>query len=286
MAEKQTSTSKRTVLITGCSDGGLGAALAIAFHKAGLHVYATARNPSKMTQLTSLGIETLTLDVQSDSSIAACVSKLSDLDILVNNAGAGYSMPVSDLSIPEAKKLFDLNVWSYLAVTQAFLPLLLKSKGVIVNQTSVASCITLPFQSAYHASKAAMAMFSDSQRLELAPFGITVVELKTGVVKSNFFNNSKVATQVSLHEGSIYEPAKEAVEKMMRGETMEGEAMPAEQWAGQVVQDLLRKRPPPVVWRGSSAWIVWLGTFLPFGMLDGMAKKMTGVDVVEKVVCK
>ncbi len=89
------SSSKRTVLITGCSDGGLGAALAIAFHEAGLHVYATARNPSKMTELTSLGIETLTLDVLSDSSITACVNKLSNLDILVNNAGACYSMPVS-----------------------------------------------------------------------------------------------------------------------------------------------------------------------------------------------
>lgn len=81
------SPSKRTVLITGCSDGGLGAALALAFHEAGLHVYATARNPSKMSQLAALGMETLTLDILSDSSIAACRSKLSSLDILVNNAG-------------------------------------------------------------------------------------------------------------------------------------------------------------------------------------------------------
>lgn len=130
---------KRSVLITGCSDGGLGSALAIAFHQAGLHVYATARNPSKMSQMKTLGIETLTLDVLSESSIAACVNKISDLDILVNNAGSGYTMPVSDVSIAEAKKLFDLNVWSYIAVTQAFLPLLLKSKGMIVNQTSATS---------------------------------------------------------------------------------------------------------------------------------------------------
>lgn len=280
------SSTKRTVLITGCSDGGLGAALAIAFHEAGLHVYATARNPSKMTQIASLGIETLTLDVQSDSSIAACVSKLSNLDILVNNAGAGYSMPVSDLSIPEAKKLFDLNVWSYLAVTQAFLPLLLKSKGMVVNQTSCASAVTLPFQSAYNASKAAMAMFSDSQRLELAPFGVTVVDLKTGIVKSNFQKNHKDATDTSLPKGSIYEPAKEAVERMMRGEGFEGSGSPAQQWAGLVVQDLLRKRPPPIIWRGAQAWLVWFGTILPFGMLDGMAKKMTALDVVEKMVRK
>ena len=71
------SSSKPSVLITGCSDGGLGAARAKAFHEAGLKVYATARDPSKMSQLASLGIETLTLDIQSESSIADCVGKLS-----------------------------------------------------------------------------------------------------------------------------------------------------------------------------------------------------------------
>lgn len=286
MADKKMSSSKRTVLITGCSDGGLGAALAIAFHNAGLHVYATARNPSKMTQLASLGIETFTLDVQSNSSIAASVSKIPHLDILINNAGATYNMPVSDLSIPEAKKLFDLNVWSYLAVTQAFLPLLLESKGMIVNQTSIASAVTLPFQSAYNASKAAIAMFSDSQRLELAPFGITVVDLKTGTVKSNFIKNYKEATQGSLPKGSIYEPAKETVEKSMSGDGFMESAMPAQQWAKLVVQDLLKKTPPPNIWRGNQSWLVWIGTILPFGMLDGTIKKITGVDVVERMVRK
>jgi short-subunit dehydrogenase len=168
MPHKKMANSKRTVLITGCSEGGMGAALAIAFHEAGLHVWATARDLSKMTHLSSLGIKTLELDIQSDSSITACVSKVSsrDLDILVNNAGASASMPISDLSIPEAKKIFDVNVWSQLSITQAFLPLLLKSKGMIVNQTSVVSTMAVPFQSAYNASKAAMAIFSDSMRLE------------------------------------------------------------------------------------------------------------------------
>lgn len=160
--------AKRTVLITGCSEGGMGAALAVAFHEAGLHVYATARDHSRMTRLASLGIETIVLDIQSDASIVSCVNKLSsrNLDILVNNAGASLSMPISDLSLDEAKKIFDVNVWSQLAVTQAFLPLLLKSKGMIVNHTSVVSTTAVPFQSAYNASKAALAMFSDSMRLE------------------------------------------------------------------------------------------------------------------------
>ena len=283
MADTEMAISKRTVLITGCSDGGLGAALAIAFHEAGLHVYATARNPSKMTQLKSLGIETLTLDVLSDSSITACVSKLSQLDILVNNAGAGYSMPMSDLSISEAKKLFDLNVWSYLAVTLAFLPLLLKSKGMIVNQTSAAGVAPVPFQSTYNASKAAMSMFSDTQRLELQPLGIRVVDLKTGGVKSNFFAKESVVTQVSLPKGSIYEPAKEVIEKTMRGERFEDQE-DAQLWAGRVVKDLLRKQPPPNIWRGANAGLARIATIFPFGTFNGTLKKMSGLDIVEKIL--
>ena len=279
--------AKRTVLITGCSDGGLGSALAIAFHKAGLHVRATARNPSKVTELTALGIETFTLDVQSESSIAACVGQLSSLDILVNNAGATYTMPVSDLSIPEAKKLFDLNVWSYLAVTQAFLPLLLESKGMIVNQTSSASVVTVPFQSAYNASKAAIATFSDTQRLELEPFGITVVDLKTGSVKSNIMKNHKEMTQASLPRGSIYEPAKEAVETTMSGDKFFKSAMSAQQWAEGVAHNLLKKKPPPVIWTGGlTTWLVRIATILPFGTLDGTMKKMTGLDVVKQKVAQ
>lgn len=130
--------SKRTVLITGCSDGGMGAALAKEFHTAGLHVYATARDTSKMESLTALGIETLLLDIQSESSIEDCAKKVPRLDILINNAGAQYTMPIADISIPEAKKLFDLNVWGNIAMTQAFLPQLLKSsKAIVVNHTSV-----------------------------------------------------------------------------------------------------------------------------------------------------
>ncbi|KAK9243074.1 NAD(P)-binding protein [Lipomyces tetrasporus] len=278
--------SKRTVLITGCSDGGMGAALAVAFHDAGLQVYATARNPAKMSHLTSLGIKTLTLDVLSDSSIAECVGKLTSLDILVNNAGATYGMPVSDLSIAEAKELFDLNVWSYLAVTQAFLPLLLKSKGMIVNHTSVVSTMAVPFHSTYSASKAAMAMFSDSQRLELEPFGITVVDLRTGAVLTNIFKNQKEHRPISLPKGSIYEPAREAVESVMRYDKVANAGMPASQWAGQVVHDLLKKKPPLTIWKGSQAMLARIGTVFPHGMLDGTMKKMMGLDIVEQKMRK
>lgn len=85
--------AKRTILITGCNDDGLGATLAQAFHSAGLEVIATARNTGKMKTLEQAGIKATTPDVLSETSICECVGKVSKLDILVNNAGAGFSGP-------------------------------------------------------------------------------------------------------------------------------------------------------------------------------------------------
>lgn len=280
------SNSPRTVLITGCSDGGLGAALALSFHRAGLHVYATARDTSKMTNIKKAGIETLVLDVLSQTSIDTCVSKLPHLDILVNNAGGGLNMPLSDLDISQARNLFDLNVWAPIAVTQAFLPMLLKSRGMVVNNTSVSSTLGLPFQGTYCASKAAIAMFSDVLRLEMQPFGVTVIDLKTAAVRSNFFENHKKQVGSSLPEDSIYAPAKAAAERSMSGDMMSSMGMQSPVWADQVVKDLLKKKPSPKVWRGAQAMLSWLGTWLPFGMMDGTIKEMVGFDVIEKELRK
>jgi short-subunit dehydrogenase len=277
---------KRTVLITGCSDGGLGASLAIAFHEAGLHVIATARNVAKLKQVEALGIETLALDVLSDSSIAECVAKVTELDILVNNAGSGYFMPVADISIAEAKKCFDLNVWSYIAVSQAFLPLLLKSKGTIANQTSLASVVSFPLQAAYNAAKAATASFSDAMRRELQPFGVTVVDLKTGVVNTNFFKNQREAVHEVLPEGSIFEPAKEEVEKILRGEKVEGTGMQAEQWAKQVVHELVKSKPSSIIWRGSYSFMMRILACLPFSWTDGFINSAVGMSAVEQALRK
>ncbi|KAI0847740.1 NAD(P)-binding protein [Daldinia vernicosa] len=281
------STPKRSVLITGCSDGGMGSALAVAFHKAGFHVYATARNPSKMTELSSLEIDTLQLDIQSESSIANCVSKVPSLDILVNNAGLQFTMPIVDINIAEAKKLYDLNVWSHIAMVQAFLPLLLKSpNAVIVNHTSVVANIAIPLQAVYNSSKAALAMLTDCLRLELQPFGIQVVDLRTGIVKTNLTKNLQDNSNPKLPKGSIYEPAKEVVEKALRQEGFEGKGMPAHQWAELVVRDLQKSNPPAVIWRGESACLVRAQTVLPSGLFDSTVKKMVGLDVVEQIVKK
>ncbi|KAI1271767.1 NAD(P)-binding protein [Xylaria sp. FL0933] len=277
---------KRKVLITGCSDGGVGASLAVAFHKAGYHVYATARDPDKMTQLRSQGIETLTLDTLSEESIAQCVQKVPSLDILVNNAGRTFLMPVVDVDITEAKKVYDINVWSHIAVTQAFMPRILESKGMIVNQTSVGASVTLPFQAIYNSSKAAMSMLTDTMRLELEPFGIKVIELRTGIVKSNLIKTMQTSTTTTLPEGSIYESARERVEQSLRQEQFVDGGMPSQQWAEATVRDLSKKSPPTLIWRGETAFACWIISLLPHGWSDGLVKKATGLGEIAQMLRK
>ena len=281
----------KTILITGCSSGGLGDALAREFHRLGHKVIATARNRSKLAHFDTLGISTLELDVLSASSITECVSTVSaqnggSLDVLINNSGACYSMPLADASIAEGQKLFDLNVWAVLAVTQAFLPLLLKSRrgALVANQTSISSVCPNPMAGVYNMSKAAAAMLTDTLRLELAPFNIKVVDLKTGAVKSNFFENQ---TCPSLPAGSIYMPAKEAVEKAMAGEGVVPNMVDQSTWAKQVVGDLMVEKPAVRVWRGGNALPVWFARrFMPFAFLDGNLTKLGGLDVLKEKLAK
>lgn len=145
---------RKSVLITGCSAGGIGAALAEVFHEKGYHVFAALRDLSKTPQALSgaANVTQLTLDVLSSESIAAAVDSVKRetggrLDVLVNNSGGGYITPALDASIDEGKKLFDLNFWAPLAVLQAFAPLLISAKGCVVNNSSANAFLPLPLMS-------------------------------------------------------------------------------------------------------------------------------------------
>ncbi|KAK1984756.1 short-chain dehydrogenase [Colletotrichum cereale] len=305
---------KLRILITGCSPGGMGAALATAFHDAGHHVYATARNPAKLAALASQGMQTIPLDITSAPSIASAVAAVSaslpdddagGLDMLVNNAAGSYTMPVADVSLDAARALFDQNVWAQIAVAQAFLPLLLRSvtalaapsawcsvgggdgpsRPLIVNHTSVGSVSALPFQGVYNASKAALAMLSETMRMELAPFGVAVVDLKTAGVKSNIIANNNVNTKAErLPEDSIYAPAREVVEKAMSQEGLTAVGISADQWAAEVAPLLLGRSPPPVIWKGESATVARLASAMPCNMFEGVIRKLTKLDIVEEII--
>lgn len=135
----------KSVLVTGCSEGGIGASIAASFQTRGYHVFATARNPSKIAKELAArpNVEVLTLDVTSAESIAAAVkavdAKTGDagLDVLVNNSGGGYVAPLLDIDIAKAKAMYEVNFFAVIAMAQAFAPALIKAKGAIVNISSV-----------------------------------------------------------------------------------------------------------------------------------------------------
>lgn len=299
--ETEIETQKKVVLITGCSAGGIGDALAQAFHKTGkTRVFATARNMSKVAHFTALGIETLQLDVESDDSIRACVKEVvaatgGVLDVLINNSGAGYNMPLADVDLKVAKSVFNLNVFSVLAVTNAFLPLLLRSAAsgrgpVIVNQASISAATPVPYIGIYGASKAALAHLTDTMRIEMSCFGINVVNLMTGMVATNFGHNLKTSEPkqgVSLPANSIFDPARAIVEKCLAGDHFVQDATPVDEYAEDVVTTLLKspRSPPARIWKGASAFLVWfLRRFMPFTFPDRDMRKIGNLDAVTRLV--
>lgn len=296
------SSTKRNVLITRCSDSSLGSALALALrHRGDLHVLAAARDTSKMTALSSAGIKILTLDVTSPESIKSLVEEVTELtkgklDILIKSVGGGHYQPFLHLDISKAKQLFDVNVWGFVATTQAFLPLLLANaepgtrgrKSVVVHNTSISSVLRTSYHSAYSASKAAMAMFNDIQSIELETLGIKVVDLKTGSLESNFGENK--SNPYSLPDDSPYQPIKDEVLRVVTGETTEAYAEDRHVWAKSVVGDLMKNpdSPPSQIWRGGAAGTIWgssmVDGILPNTITDGSFQKLGGLDKLGKLL--
>ena len=139
------------VLITGCSAGGIGSALAVAFQKRGLSVFATGRDLSKLLHLAELAnVTLLVLSPTSAESVQGAVEKVKaatggKLDYLVNNAGQTVFMPTLDFDIELAKEMFDINVWGAVRVTQAFADLVIAAKGTVVNICSISTSVNTPW---------------------------------------------------------------------------------------------------------------------------------------------
>ncbi|KAK6076370.1 short-chain dehydrogenase [Seiridium cupressi] len=255
-----------------------------------------------LASLAAKGIETLALDVVSATPIETAVASISSslpdgkgLDIFINNAGVGYPIPIADVSLDAAKKLFDLNVWSQITVTQAFLPLLLQpassssggsaNKAMTVNHSSVTPVMPAPFNGVCNASKGALVMFTGTMRLELSTFGISVVEVKTGMVRSRIIhNNTFKAGGGLLPEGWIYGPAREAVEEAMGQESLGEMGISAEQWAIEVSILLLGGNPPSVIWKGDGASMIRATSALPFCLFEGIIERMTKLVKAEDVI--
>jgi NAD(P)-dependent dehydrogenase (short-subunit alcohol dehydrogenase family) len=178
------------VLVTGCSSG-IGRAAAQALITAGHTVYATARRPSTLEGLAAAGARTLALDVTDEGSMAAAVAAVEAehgaVGTLVNNAGYGVYGPVEEVSMDDVRREFETNVFGLGRLTQLVLPgMRAAGRGRIVNMSSVGGRLVYPTGGWYHASKYAVEALSDALRVEVAPFGISVVLVEPGLIRTEF----------------------------------------------------------------------------------------------------
>ena len=180
----------KTVLVTGAS-AGIGKATAIYLAQSGYNVYGAARRTEKMQDLKNYGIKPIAIDVTKDESITACVEQIfkeaGSIDVLVNNAGFGSEGAIEDVTMQDAKYQLEVNVFGAMRLTQLVLPKMRQNKyGKIVNVSSVGGKIALPLGGWYHASKFAIEALSDSMRMEVKQFGIDVIVIEPGGIKSEW----------------------------------------------------------------------------------------------------
>jgi short-subunit dehydrogenase len=183
--------AKRTesVLITGCSSG-IGHETARHLAANGHRVFATARRPEAIEDLREAGCETLACDVTDEASMQACVSAVEDargVGALVNNAGYSQSGAVETVPIESVRSQFETNVFGLMRMCQLVLPgMRERGAGRIVNISSMGGKLTFPGGGVYHATKHAVEALSDALRFEVAGFGIQVVVLEPGLIKTSF----------------------------------------------------------------------------------------------------
>ena len=264
-----------TVLITGCSSG-IGRALADAFRDAGYTVWATARKPDDVERLSAAGFTARQLDVNDNDALNRLAEEIETLDMLINNAGYGAMGPLLDGGVDAMRQQFETNVFAVVGVTRALFPLLRRTRGMVVNIGSVSGVLVTPFAGAYCASKAAVNALSDALRLELAPFGVRVMEVQPGAIASQFASNAQRQAEQVLAADSPWWPLREHVQARARA----SQDRPTS--AATFAQGLLaatRKSPVPAVVRlgnGSTA-LPLMARLLPRRLLDWALRKRFGL---------
>ena len=180
----------QVILLTGASSG-IGYDTAIALAKQGHKVYAAARRVERMEPLRQYGITPLRMDVTDEQSMQECVQTILSnegrIDILINNAGYGYFGAIENVPMDDARNQLEVNIFGLARLCQLVLPSMrAQHSGRIINTSSVAGKSVLYYGGWYHVSKYAVEAFSDALRMELKPFGIDVIIIEPGAIKTNW----------------------------------------------------------------------------------------------------
>lgn len=194
---------KKVVLITGASSG-IGKSIGAFLHQKGFVVYGTSRNPDKISDSI---IPLLVLDVRDTKSIMNClnevIQKEGQLDVVINNAGVGITGPIEEIPTEEIRNNFETNLFGPIEVMKAALPQMrMQKSGLIINITSIAGYMGLPYRGIYSASKGALELITEALRMEVKSFGIQITNVAPGDFATNIAAGRYHAPVI---KGSAYE---------------------------------------------------------------------------------
>ncbi|KAF9481265.1 oxidoreductase [Pholiota conissans] len=256
----------RVVFITGCSEGGIGAALVAEFLQNNCIVYASARSLTSMAGLSHKNLKKLQVDVTSDESVQAAVTQIYEtdglnIDVLVLNAGVASTLALLDVPLESAQKVINTNLFGVIRLVNLVAPKMVKrGKGTIVPIGSINGELPCPFMGMYNASKAAVHAYAETLTNELKPFGVHVMLVSPGAVKSKIASNDKISV---VPEGSLYEPYKEKIAKILYSGQNAKDCMATDKFAKLVVGKALLPNPPQYFTAGGMVRLFWFLSWLP-----------------------
>lgn len=296
MIQKQSSL-KEAIVITGASTG-IGEACAIYLDKLGYQVFAGVRKKidgDALRKKTSKQLIPIFLDVTEETSIRTAVNTINEilgtvkLVGLINNAGIAIAGVLEFLPLAELRKQLEVNVIGQIAVTQAFLPLLRKNQGRIINISSKSGKISFPFLGAYCASKFALEALTDALRVELQPWGIQVSLIEPGIITTPIWEKSiakaddiwsQSSSEVDSEVDNLYSSTREAIRNKTNQIAKKGgkNGLPAEVVAKTVAKALTAKKPKTRYVVGLKAKIdIGLAKMIPDRLLDKLINRHLGL---------
>jgi NAD(P)-dependent dehydrogenase (short-subunit alcohol dehydrogenase family) len=265
------------VIITGASSG-IGAATARELARRGFHVLTGVRRDQDADVIRGPGVEPLIIDITNPDHIRALATRVHEdpqgraVRALVNNAGIGVNAPVEVFAIDEWRRLFEVNFFGHIAVIQTLLPALIRSKGRVINISSVGGKIAMATYGPYAAAKFALEAVSDSLRREIAPFGVEVVVVEPGAVKTKIAGRAiatahEVAATMTPEQRQRYGRLVQAITAQAASVT-ESSGLSADAAAKVLAKAVTARKPRTRYTIGREAALLPLLAILPDRMLD------------------
>ncbi|MBN1500459.1 MAG: oxidoreductase [Spirochaetes bacterium] len=266
--------SSKTALVTGASSG-IGKSTVKSLISAGVKVYAAARRTDKMKDLEILGAHIIKLDVTDEKSMTKCINSIlkneGSVDILINNAGYGSYGSIEDVPVDEARRQFEVNIFGLARLTQMVLPGMRKNRyGKIVNISSIGGKIYTGFGGWYHATKHALEGLSDCLRLETEPFGIDVIIIEPGGIKTDWGVISADNLKKTSCNGAYSEAAEKSANALSKMYTSDKLTNP--DVIGKLILKSVTADKPKT--RYSAGYMSWIALFMRKHVSDRMFDKI------------